>query len=737
MKATLLRFSVSTLSLLLLAANPIAIRAACDEQQRATIEPTTSTLAGVGRPGIADGTASTAEFVEPDGVASDGKGGIYVADRGGQNIRLIKGGRVTTIAGASTGTELRQIRVGGYIDGRAFNARFNAPHGVAVGPTGDVFVADFGNHAIRKIHNGVVSTVIGPQSADSQKNLAPEPGDWTITSTTAPEGNLHAAKGGGPSASDALVATASSDAVATSPPIAVQPGAQYAFSAFLDSRGNTNSGNVAFYITDATSSETLQAYATTEGTNGRIAFSSWNAPRNVTSVRINYHINNTGITGPVVFAQPVLTKVAYVVNPSALAIDSVGNLYVSDVGNGLRKLSAAGELTSVSDHGFVCGVSVRGSGQNTVLGFTDEHGIHIFVGGVERRTLTPDSNQVEPQDTGNSIGYACGIAVLDQYTVVLTDPRTNAVRIVRLPIEAPVASGAMVRTLVGGKREGQTALGGMRDGPTDVALADAPRGIAILGGSSVVFADSGNRRLRIITHVDSRGPQTPGFAGLESPPNRYRVAIVGASQTFHNTLWQQSIPGRIEAGLASLGPTGPKECPYVIDLRFSGLDVDKAIPLMSNYLGDGETDLVVYLVDIGHGVELAREPNWKADVPGQLRTLASQLKSHHTKMLLVSFPDEKAVSNLEGVSIHDLNTSPQTFDLIGKFHAALAEEDALVASGIPTLRLVRAFERAEESPEKLVLFESGMNYHASIVGQMYVGDAIINELRALRPWARP
>ena len=117
-----------------------------------------TTIAGsTAQYGSADGARGQARFLGPQGLASDGKGNVYVADEYNQTIRRVSiaTGETTTLAGMVSTT-------GGYTDGPALSAQFYYPTGVAV--DGDkVFVADSGNNVIREIDTtaGTVSTFAG------------------------------------------------------------------------------------------------------------------------------------------------------------------------------------------------------------------------------------------------------------------------------------------------------------------------------------------------------------------------------------------------------------------------------------------------------------------------------------------------------------------------------------------------------------------------------------------------
>lgn len=111
-------------------------------------------LAGDGQDGVLDGVAPASRFSDPYGVAIGPRGAIYVADGGEANrIRVVQpDGAVSTLAGGKEG----------FVDGLGAAAAFNTPSSIALDHLGNLYVADTGNHAIRRIApGGAVTTLAG------------------------------------------------------------------------------------------------------------------------------------------------------------------------------------------------------------------------------------------------------------------------------------------------------------------------------------------------------------------------------------------------------------------------------------------------------------------------------------------------------------------------------------------------------------------------------------------------
>lgn len=122
-----------------------------------------TTLSGTGTAGYSDGDRTKGQFNLPSGLAVDAQDNLYIADTLNHVIRKITpDGKVSTVAGIGTSA--------GYVDGSAGSARFNEPTDVAVAKDGSLYVADSGNHCIRKITEGKVTTVAGLPKENPEDN---------------------------------------------------------------------------------------------------------------------------------------------------------------------------------------------------------------------------------------------------------------------------------------------------------------------------------------------------------------------------------------------------------------------------------------------------------------------------------------------------------------------------------------------------------------------------------------
>jgi DNA-binding beta-propeller fold protein YncE len=122
--------------------------------------------------GYADGQGVKAQFNEPSGLALGPNGELYIADTGNRRIRVLSPqGEVTTLAGfGTTMIDNTSYIKGGFKDGLGSEARFNFPSGIAVSAAGTVYVADTYNHCLREINTEGVVTTIAGNGVHGKQN---------------------------------------------------------------------------------------------------------------------------------------------------------------------------------------------------------------------------------------------------------------------------------------------------------------------------------------------------------------------------------------------------------------------------------------------------------------------------------------------------------------------------------------------------------------------------------------
>jgi len=113
-------------------------------------------VAGTGTAGFSgdNGPAISAQLYAPSGIALDAAGNLYIADTYNGAVRKVSNGVITTVAG--TGTP-------GFSgdNGLATSAQLNNPYGLAVDSAGNIYIADTGDQRIRRVSSAAISTVAG------------------------------------------------------------------------------------------------------------------------------------------------------------------------------------------------------------------------------------------------------------------------------------------------------------------------------------------------------------------------------------------------------------------------------------------------------------------------------------------------------------------------------------------------------------------------------------------------
>jgi sugar lactone lactonase YvrE len=315
---------------------------------------TFTTLAGTApSSGSADGTGPTAQFFQPSGVAVDGSGNVYVADKSNHTIRKItSGGVVTTLAGLA-GTP-------GSVDNTGSFARFRDPSGVAVDGSGNVYVADSTNHTIRKITSGgVVTTLAGLAGSNGSVDDTGSAARFKFPAGVAVDGsgNVFVADYG----NHTIRKITSGGAVTTLAGLAPSSG-------WVD-----DTGSVARFSGPS-------AVSVDSGGNVYVADTFNNTIRKVTSLGV---VTTVAGLGPNPTSNPGSADgtgtAARFNNPQGVSVDSSGNLYVADTNNHLiRKITTGGVVTTIA--GLV-GSSGSADGIGSVARFNLPFGVAVDVAG--------------------------------------------------------------------------------------------------------------------------------------------------------------------------------------------------------------------------------------------------------------------------------------------------------------------------------------------------------------------
>ncbi|MGC2458290.1 MAG: NHL repeat-containing protein [Gallionellaceae bacterium] len=441
-----------------------------------------STLAGtLGMTGSADGSGAAASFNNPSGIATDSAGNVYVADSWNNTIRKItQSGVVSTLAGVPGVT-------GGSADGTGVKASFSLPNGVATDSAGNVYVADTGNNAIRKItQSGVVSTLAGVAGVTGSAD-----GTGVKASFSYPTGIAT------DSAGNVYVADKGNNAIRKITPageVSTLVGARVVGSS--DGSGAAASFD---YPTGIATDSAGNLYVVDYGNN---------TIRKITPAGVVSTLAGTpGIQGSA-DGTGVKASFAY---PTGIATDSAGNVYVADFGNStIRKIAPDGRVTTLAGNPGVYG-NADGTGAAANFSYpsdvaTDSVGNVYVADSLNRaiRKITPAGVVSTLVGSGTWAAAGCdypgGIATDSAGNVYVVDYGNKSSPVgppVPIQLESTIRKitpSGVVTTLAG-----TPGVIGSADGKGGAASFNYPGGIATDSAGNVYVADFGNNTIRKIT----------------------------------------------------------------------------------------------------------------------------------------------------------------------------------------------------------------------------------------------
>jgi uncharacterized protein (TIGR03437 family) len=408
-----------------------------------------TTVAGDGREGLSgdNGPATSARLSQPNGIAVDSSGNLYIADTGSNRIRKISNGVITTVAGNGTPGFSGD-------NGPATSAQLHVPKGIAVDSSGNLYIADTGNIRIRKVSNGVITTVAGA----AINGFGGDNGPATSAQLSYPEG------------------------------VAV------------DSNGN-------LYIADYDNARIRRV------SNGVI-----------TTVAGTATYGFSGDNGPATSAQ--------LSGNDAVAVDPAGNLYISDIGNRRIRRVSNGVITTVVGGG----TSFGAGGPATSSHFSDPSGVavdssgNLYIAASADNRILKVSNGIITTVAGNGtsggngdngpatsaqLNNPLGVALDHGGNLYIADYYNSRIRKV---------SNGVITTVAG---NGTSSAFSGDDGPATSAALTGPNGVAVDAGGNLYISEVGNNRIRkvsngVITTVAGNGAR--GFSGDNGPATSAQLA---------------------------------------------------------------------------------------------------------------------------------------------------------------------------------------------------------------------
>jgi trimeric autotransporter adhesin len=539
----------------------------------------TTTVAGAVSGGIAQysGVATQTLLSAPTGVAVDTSGNFYIADYGYNLVRKVTNGALTSplqVSGpvgvavdaagdffvAAWGTDVvGEYTVGGVIStvagnqafgytgdgGAAVSAELNSPAGVAVDPSGNVYIADYNNYVLREVTGGIINTVAGTIYTSAVGDNGPATSAILFSpsyTATGPAGELYIVDANHNTVRKVLNGVITTVAGTGAPGYAgdngLATGAQLnsPWGVAVDSSGN-------LYISD----------------------SGNNVIRKVTNGIITTFAGNTAATA---LGDGGAATLANLSGPAGVTLDAAGNLYIADFGNSrVREVGAASlTINTVAGNG---NAGYNGDGivpttaelngpidvkldalGNLYIADQTNNLIRIVSAGVINTFAGLASNAASAAPGGfGGDGGAATSALLNGPSGIAINATTGAVYIADTSNNViREVSGGVINTIAG---NGAPAYGG-DGGPATAASVNFPDGVSVGPGGQIFIADSHNNLIRAMNLVCNYSVTPPSIQAGASGGN-FNINV----QTASYCSWTISgLPAwaTVPAGVSNTGP---------------------------------------------------------------------------------------------------------------------------------------------------------------------------------------
>jgi uncharacterized protein YjdB len=491
---------------------------------------TISTFAGSGSGGFSGdgGAATAAEFDYPTGIAFDAYGNVYIADPNNSNVRKVNtAGTISTIAG----DEISGFSGDG---GPATAAEMYNPNYVAFDASGNLYISDEGNNRVRKVALGCALpsagsitgsfTLCGTGSTTLVDSATG--GTWSSSDSTVATVSTSGVVTGVAAGTTTISYTVSNSCGTVSATASVTVSAPTGGGGIITTVAGSSARGYAGDGSAATAGELnfTAGVAVDASGNIYIADASNNRVRKVNTAGVLSTFAGDGSYGS--SGDGSAATAASLENPQGVAVDGSGNVFIAEGGgNRIRKVNTAGVISTIAGTGtggysgdggsataaeiwYPEGVAVDGAGNVYIADALNQRIRKVSTSGI-MSTIAGDGSSGYSGDggaaTAATMKYPYNVAVDASGNVYFADDQNNRVR--------KINTAGIISTIAGNGTAGYSGDGGA----ATAAELQSPWGVAVDGSGNVYIGDWGNNRVRkvnaagVITTLAGDG--TGGYSG--------------------------------------------------------------------------------------------------------------------------------------------------------------------------------------------------------------------------------